>query len=325
MKKDVTVIIPNWNGRELLSQCLTSLRQQTYTDFTVCVVDNGSTDGSVEEVKATFPEVHVIALSQNVGFAKAINIGLKGTKGKYVALLNNDTKTDPDWLRFLKVGIESSLSVAGCASKMLNYYDPNFIDGCGDVINIVGQGRARGQGKRDRGQYSNREEVFSVCAGAALYRREIFEKVGFFDEDFFAYFEDLDWSFRAQLAGFKFLYVPDALVYHVHGATANRNKRFRHYLEFRNMTQMIIKDMPLCLLVKRWRFVKIPLVHARTIHYFCKKGMAKEALRVEWYIFRHFFHLLKKRAEVQKNRQVSCQVLDQKMEEKRIRLWKWHL
>ena len=325
MKKDVTVIIPNWNGRELLLSCLTSLRQQTYADFTVCIVDNGSTDGSVEEIKATFPEVKVISLPQNVGFAKAINIGLKGTKGKYVALLNNDTKTDPHWLESLLVGIESLPGVAACASKMINFYDPLLIDGCGDVINIVGQGRARGQGKRDVGQYSKREEIFSVCAGAALYKREVFEDVGFFDEDFFAYFEDLDWSFRAQLEGFTFLYVPDAVVYHVHGATANRNKRFRHYLEFRNMTQMVIKDMPLCLLFKRWRFLKIPLVHARTIHYFCKMGMMKEALLVERYVFTHLFQLLKKRAEIQKKRRVSCDDLDRKMEGKRIRLWKWYL
>lgn len=320
-----SVIIPNWNGCKLLQVCLDSLfKQELSGDFEVIVVDNGSVDGSVEFIEKNFPKVNVIKNSENSGFAKGINKGILASKGEYIALLNNDTEADRFWLANLCRVMDSKKDVGFCASRMMKFYEREIIDSAGDRINIVGQGDAIAAGEKLTEKFMISSYVFSSCAGAAIYRRELFTKVGLFDEEFFSYFEDLDLAFRAQMQGFKCLYVPEAVVYHIHGATSNKNLHLREYLQFRNTWQIVLKDFPLQFFFRRKRWWKVPAVFLNTIHYFFKHGYGKEALRVVWYLLVNFPRLMHFRRIVQKSRMVPIDYLEGLTHDKRIKIWKWY-
>lgn len=249
----VTVIIPNWNGREFLEVCLPSLRQQEFKDFEVIVVDNGSHDGSRELVEASFPEARFIPLGKNRGFSAAVNAGVRASGSDLVALLNNDTEQDAGWLSALVRAAESHPEAGFFASRLVDFYDHSILDGAGDALRKSGLPYRIGHGERDRGRYDTPRYVFGACAAAALYRRGMLDEVGPFDEDFFAYCEDGDLSFRAQLAGHRCLYIPGAVVYHMgsassggkRGATATR-------LGTRNGILLLVKNLPTPLV---WRML----------------------------------------------------------------------
>lgn len=243
----VSVVIPSWNGRELLSVVLPSLSAQTLTPLEVIVVDNGSSDGSVEWLRSEWAEVVVLVLAENVGFAAGVNRGIERARGDYVALVNNDVELHPDCLRELVAALERDPGAASAASKMLGYVDRGIIDAAGDTLRWSGIALQRGRGEIDRGQYNSPERVFSACGGAALYRRAAFGEVGLFDEAFFAYLEDVDWGFRAQLAGFGCAYVPEAVAYHMGSASTRREGRpdsFFYALPRRNDIWMVLKNYP---------------------------------------------------------------------------------
>jgi len=245
----VSVIVPNWNGKHFLEECLNCLRDQTYQDFEIIVVDNGSIDGSVEFVKKTFPEGQIISLPLNKGFSGAANEGIKSAKGKFIALLNNDTMVDDRWLEELVKGISGSEDIGFCASKVFCLPRKGEIDSAGDSYTRYGVAFKR----RDRigkNVFLQRELVFGACAVAALYRSSMLEEIGDFDEDFFCLYEDVDLSFRAQLAGYKCLYVPTAIVYHRVGGTAGTDNDFTLYYGQRNLELVFLKNMPLPLLIK---------------------------------------------------------------------------
>ncbi|MCP3676917.1 MAG: glycosyltransferase family 2 protein, partial [Deltaproteobacteria bacterium] len=187
----VTVVIPNWNGKHFLKTCLDSLKNQTYTNHTIIVVDNGSTDGSVEFLDEFYPHVEVVRFPENRGFSAAVNGGIKRARGTYIALLNNDTEVDSRWLEELVKALERQPEVGFCASKMLNYYKRTIIDTIGDGFSRYGIAFKRGTRKKDAPRYKREEYLFGACAGASIYRKELFEDVGLFDEDFFAYLEDI--------------------------------------------------------------------------------------------------------------------------------------
>lgn len=261
----VRVIIANWNGKELLKTCLDSLETQTFRDFKVILVDNGSGDGSVEFVRENYPGVEIVALDKNYGFAKGNNIGmaeaLKDKEVQYIALLNNDTKPTPVWLESLAGPLFENNDIGFCASKMLKWDRPDYIDSAGIKVTACGAIENRGAGQRDGELFNKQVEVFGACAGAALYRRSMLKEIGLFDEDFFAYYEDVDLSFRARLMGYKCLYVPEAVVYHVGGGTAKERKsQFLRYA-YRNWVGVIIKNFPDSILCKYfflilWKKVK---------------------------------------------------------------------
>jgi len=247
----VSVIIPtSRQGKEYLEVCLPSLRNQTYEDFEVIIVDDASTDQTLPFLKKNFPEFKVIHSSVNIGFCKAINLGIQASKGQYVAFLNNDTEADENWLQELVKAFETNNDVYFCASKMLNYYNRTLIDSAGDGWTWQHFGGYNiGRNKKDGPEFSKPKYVFAACGGASIYRRELFEKIGLLDEEMFAYFEDIDIAFRAQLAGLKCLYVPTAVVYHMWGGTFGRVSS-RDYLISRNQLIVIFKNFPKELLLK---------------------------------------------------------------------------
>ena len=243
-----SLIIVNWNGRDLLEDCLPSLEYQTITAEEIIVVDNGSNDDSVEFLKISFPSVKVVTLDKNYGFAKANNIGIRLASGSRIALLNNDTVVDSQWLEELNHALDNHPEVGFCASKMLMYRDPNIIDSAGDMLGIA-RAYKRGHRKQDGTEFNEPAFVFGACAGAALYRREMLADIGLFDETFVTNLEDVDLSFRAQLAGYKCIYVPTAVVYHKVGETKRRISWIDR-LTHRNNRLMWLKNAPGLLLLK---------------------------------------------------------------------------
>lgn len=243
----VSVIVINYNGKEFLKDCLESIYGQTYHNFELILVDNGSTDGSVQFIKEKFPDTILIENKENLGFAVANNQGIEISRGKYVALLNNDTVVDRDWLKNLVTAAESSSENTGMwAGKILSLENPNIIDSVGGLI-ISNDGIAKGRGRleRDIGQYDREEEVFIPSACAALYRKRMFDEVGLFDEDFFAYCEDTDLGLRARLAGWKTISAPKAVVYHHYSGTTGKYTSIKAYLVERNHIWLAIKNFPL--------------------------------------------------------------------------------
>lgn len=319
MKKSVvSVIIPNWNGEELLDDCLKSLKWQTYKEFEIILVDNGSTDGSLTYVAEHFPEVRIIKLYKNFGFAKAINEGVKVAKADYVVFLNNDTEADKDWLKHLIAYVDSHQEVISVGSKLLNFYDRKLIDGVGILINEVGQAKSIGWEEKDKGQYEKEMYIFGATGGAALFRREDFIKVGGLDENYFMYSEEVDFAFRAQFLGYQAIYCPKAVVYHKHKSTAKKFPQHIEYWQFRNMTQTIIKDFSTQIILKKWRWLKIILVHLNTIFYQIRNGYFWPPFAADLWIIFHLPYLLKERWRIQKSKKVTDEYIENFLVAKKI-------
>lgn len=220
---DITVIIPSWNRRALLEQCLDSLSRQT-VPCEIIVVDNGSTDGTRQMVEERFPMVERIGLDRNLGFAKAVNLGIRRAETPYLALLNNDTVVDPRWIEVGKGAFEQYPDHWFFASKMIDLKDRSRLDSAGDCYSRTGLAYKRGFGETVEG-YCRNEPVLGASAGAAFYRKELFTRIGQFEESYFLYLEDVELSLRAQLHGFKCLYLHDAVAYHLEGATDPEHSR----------------------------------------------------------------------------------------------------
>ena len=213
----LTVIIPTWNRARLLEQCLSSLARQRVT-CPVLVVDNGSTDSTREMLEARFPEVEVLALEENQGFARAVNRGILHSKSEYVALLNNDTEVDPGWVEAGLAAFDQNPGYWFLASRMMDFRRRSTIDSAGDGYDRTGMPYKRGRGDPSH-RHCERRPVLGASAGAAFYRRELFLRIGLFDEQYYMYLEDVDLSLRAQLTGHPCLYVPEAAVYHIEAAS----------------------------------------------------------------------------------------------------------
>lgn len=299
----LSVVIINWNGKRFLHACLGSLMKQSRRDFEVILVDNGSIDGSVQFVAANFPQIEIISLQENLGFCKGNTIGISQAKGEYIALLNNDTEVDRHWLEELVKALEERPDVGFCASKMLLYDQRDLIDSGGDYYSIAGSGGKIGHRDRaDKEGYNQQREVFGACAGAALYRRSMLEDIGLFDEDFFIAQEDVDISFRAQLKGYKCLYVPTALVYHRLNTTLKTYSPEYVYYGHRNSEYVYIKNVPFPLLI-----ITLPLHLFDVFLSFCfflAKGRGRPFLKAKWDVLRALPKLLKKRRVIQRARAV---------------------
>jgi GT2 family glycosyltransferase len=304
----VSVIIPNWNGQRFLPVCLEALRRQSYGAHEVILVDNASADDSVAYTRGAYPGVRVECLPRNVGFAGGVNAGIRAARGEYLALLNNDTEADPEWLAALVRALEEHPEIGFAASKMIGFHDRELLDGCGDALSWHMLAYKIGAGQRDAGQYETPRPVFGACAGAAIYRRVLFDTVGLFDEQFFAYYEDVDLSFRAQLAGFRCLYVPTAVVAHIGSATAGKESALFYHLWIRNRIYLTIKNLPLKQALRH--APRLMEGHARQWGRAMRHGFAREALRAHREALRHLPAMLRKRAAVQRLRRVSDSYLD---------------
>lgn len=243
----VSVIIPHWNGRQHLHDCLTSLRQQTFANHEVILVDNGSTDGSQEYVRREFPEVVLIDLDKNRGFTGACNAGYAVSRGEFVCLLNNDTETDPRWIEVLVNTFERHPRAGIVAGKMLLFDQRDHFHTAGDYYRVNGIPGNRGVWQVDHGQYDREEPVFSACGGAAAYRRAMVDQIGFLDDAFFFSCEDIDLAWRAHLAGWEVIYAPGAIVYHKLKASGGSGV-IGSYHDGRNFLYVIWKNYPASLL-----------------------------------------------------------------------------
>lgn len=270
----VTIVIPNYNGKHFMEPCLASLKEQTCQDYKVLVVDNASTDGSLEYMKEHYPEIEVIALDKNYGFSKAVNVGIQHSTTPYVILLNNDTTVDPHYVEEMIKAIERSPRIFSVSSKMIQMYHPELIDSAGDLYTLLGWGVCRGTG-RPVSNYTEADEIFTACAGAAIYRRSAFSKIGYFDENHFAYLEDIDVGYRAKIYGYKNTYCPTALVYHVgSGTSGSKYNSFKVKLSARNNIYLNYKNMPILQLILNF----FPLLTGYVVKYafFIKRGFGKD-------------------------------------------------
>lgn len=275
--KKVAVIIPNYNGIKYIEDCLNSLREQTFHEFDTIVVDNASEDGSKDIVKEKFEEVKLIELKENFGFSRAVNEGIKITKDyKYIILLNADTKADSLFVEKLYEAIDKYDDVFSVSSKMMQMSKPDRYDGAGDLYCCLGWAYALGKDKK-AGRYEKECNVFSACGGAAIYRRSIFEEIGYFDELHFAYLEDVDVGYRARIMGYRNRYTPEALVYHAgSGTTGSRYNKFKVRIAARNSWYIVFKNMPLLQLIINVPFILIGfLIKAM---FFIIKGYGREYL-----------------------------------------------
>jgi GT2 family glycosyltransferase len=305
----VSVIVVNWNRKDLLAACLRSLRQQTFHDFEVIVVDNGSTDGSVEQIKQDFPEVQLCVLDHNAGPCVGDNVGIEQARGRYIALLNNDTEAEPRWLEELVKAIEAHPEAGFCASKLVLYDRRDLIDTAGDCFSVAGAAEKRGHLDRaDKPEYNCLQEVFGACSGAALYRRAMLDDIGLLDEDLFISFEDVDLSFRAQLKGYKCLYVPQAVVYHHMHGTIQIYSPMYVYHGHRNLEYVYIKNMPLSLMVKY--FPLHLLNNLLSFGFFLLKGRGLAFLKGKWDALRALPQLIRKHRQIQKTRSISPKELE---------------
>jgi GT2 family glycosyltransferase len=244
-----TVVIANWNRRELIERALDSLEAQRERDFEVIVVDNGSSDGSREMLEARAESagpipIRVIANRDNRGFCEANNQGIAAARGKYVALLNNDAEAEADWLGAMCRALDARPDYGMAACKIVDWEDPRRIDKAGHVIFWDGQNRGRGTGEIDEGQYDTEEDVLWPDGCAALYRRSMLEEIGGFDESFFAYADDAELGLRARIAGWKCIYVPGAVVRHRRGSTLGQLSLRRMELIERNRILLVWKHFP---------------------------------------------------------------------------------
>jgi GT2 family glycosyltransferase len=241
-----SIIIVNWNGKAHLPDCLESLNAQTFKDFETILVDNGSADGSLEFVDKHYPWVKTVALPANRGFAGGNNAGYPHASGDYIIALNNDTEAEPTWLEELVRVTDENPAVGMVASRICSYDDHDVIDSLG--VKVCSDGMSRGAFRLQRFSdlaLGKTEEILLPSACAALYRRQMIETVGFFDEDFFAYCEDTDLGMRGRLAGWRAVLARDAVVYHKYSQTGGVFSPFKLYLVERNHYWVAFKTYPL--------------------------------------------------------------------------------
>lgn len=315
----VSVIVVNWNRRELLRACLTALRGQSFQDFETIVIDNGSTDGSAGVVgDLEFAGIRLIENQENRGFCAANNQGIGAARGEFIALLNNDAEPHAVWLAALLEAIALAPDVGMAASKILVYEDRRRIDKAGHLIYPDGQNRGRGSGAIDVGQYEEVEETAWPDGCAALYRRSMLDQIGGFDEDFFAYADDAELGLRGRLAGWRCIYAPQAVVYHRLGSTLGRHSEERIFLIERNRIWLAAKLFPFRILwLSPFYFtVRLIATAAASLAGLGEARKASEAIslpllikcviRANWAALRGLPAILRKRREVARFRKLSA-------------------
>lgn len=279
-----TIVIPNFNGIRYIQTCLESLYSGTTKEIIVIVVDNASTDGSMELVREQFPQVKLVVNQTNTGFSHAVNQGIRLSKTPYVILLNNDTQVDLSFVHELEKVMDNDRQKRffSASAKLISLYDKEKIDDAGDYYCALGWAFARGKGKHTD-CYSKDCDIFAACAGAAIYRRELLEEdqVGLFDEEHFAYFEDIDLGYRAKIYGYRNRFAANSIVYHAGSATSgSRYNAFKTKLASRNSVYLIYKNMPTLQILLNLPLLMIGFL-VKTL-FFVRKGMGKEYIIGLW-------------------------------------------
>ncbi|WP_054023368.1 glycosyltransferase family 2 protein [Bacillus sp. FJAT-28004] len=273
-----TIIIPNYNGLEYLANCLSALSKEVDVSLDeVIIVDNSSTDNSVRFIESTYPFIKLIVLDKNYGFSSAVNEGIRAANSDYIILLNNDTEVCDGWLNSLIDSIENNPGVFSVSSKMIQCNNKQFIDDAGDGLTLIGWAYKRGDGK-PVSQFTKQEQVFSACAGAAIYRKSMLDQIGYFDETFFAYLEDVDIGYRAKIYGFVNLFCPEAKVYHIGSATSGGGEKginsFKVRLSARNNIYLFYKNMPYIQLILNFPFLLIGIIWKNVSYH--RRGYGKD-------------------------------------------------
>lgn len=308
----VSVIIPNWNGARLLGMCLDSLFNSSFQDFEVIVVDNGSEDASCALIRERYPQVRLILLDKNYGFAPACNEGIRNATSDYIVLLNNDIEVEKHWLRELVEGMERHPECSMGASRMMYRDDRSQFCNTGDSFFPWGAGKSRGEGETDYGQYDSETEVPGVCAGAAIYRHSLFEEVGLFDERFHSLAEDVDLNFRARLRGETAFYFPVARVFHIGSATLGRYSDRYVYQAHRNEWFVMLKNLPLVHFIRN--LPGIIRYQIRTACYFSFRGQGGLLWKSKLDAIKQSPAMMKSRACIQNERTLSDTKLERIME-----------
>ena len=271
--RNVSIVIPNYNGKHFLENCLKAVFSQTIENMEVIVVDNGSTDGSQEYLN-TYPGVRVLKMDKNYGFCGAVNAGIKEAASEYVILLNNDTEVEPDFAKELLTAIKADDRIFSCSSKMVQYHDRARMDDAGDYYCALGWAFGRGKGGPVE-NYDTPVNIFASCAGAAIYRKKMLESLGYFDEKHFAYLEDIDIGYRARIHGYKNVYAPKAVVFHVgSGFSGSAHNAFKVKLSSRNSVYLAYKNMPFLQIIVNSPFLLFG--HLVKWLFFLKKGLGKD-------------------------------------------------
>jgi GT2 family glycosyltransferase len=305
---DVTVAILNFNGRELLSVVLPSIFRQTATGFVVLVIDDASTDDSLTYLAERWPQVRVLTSERNIGISASMARAVASAGTSYLALLNNDLELDPHWLEEMLTELERHPEAASVDGKMLDFRRREQIDGAGDLMARNGYPRRRGQGERDQGQYDQPGEVFSATGGAALFRLAAFDAVGPFDSDLGAYYEDVDWGFRARLKGMSVRYAPRAISYHMGSATTGRDPALYGALIVRNQLIVTLKNFPAVLLALH--LPRIVLFQLKWAAFDTLHGLGGAHIRGVLAAARTLGATLRKRRAIQRGRTASLRELE---------------
>jgi GT2 family glycosyltransferase len=308
---EISIVIVTWNGRQHLEGCLTAVAAQQRADAETILVDNASTDGTAEFVRARFPWVRLISLDRNHGFAGGSNAGAREARGQYLAFLNNDTIADPNWLRALRDGLDEGRGIAFATSRVVYMHDPSIVDSAGD-----GMTRSGGAFKRHHGRAASdvteSREVFGACGAAFIIARSVFVSIGGFDQDFFASHEDVDLSYRAQLRGYRCRYVAASIVRHRGSSTLGRASRSAIFHGQRNLEWVYVQNTPLLVLLRT-----LPghlLYNAAAAVHFARQGMLGTFLAAKAAALAGLPRALRKRARVQRTRTVSTHAIWDQLE-----------
>lgn len=314
----VSIIIINWNGLEHLETCLESLKAQTFRDFEVVLVDNGSADGSQEFIKSRYPWVRLFELRENTGFATGNNIGLAHASGEYIVALNNDTRAEANWLETIVRVADANPNVGMVGSRICSFDDPDVIDSLG--VRVCRDGMSRGRFRLRRYSTIRMQEVEEILfpsACVALYRRAMLDQTGFFDDDFFAYAEDTDLGLRGRLAGWDALLATNAVVYHKYSKTGGVFSPFKIYLVERNHYWVALKNFPLPLLllvpfftmvrylVQLWVVLSARGSGGEFLGSASKPALIRAIIRGTWDALAGAPRMLRKRARIMEGRNIS--------------------
>jgi hypothetical protein len=309
MKTKVVVVIPNWNGEDFIKESLQSLEKQTLA-HDVIVVDNGSSDSSISIIEKNFPDIRLLKFKNNAGFAGGVNRGIKSAlkeSYEYIALFNNDAVADKHWLEHL-VSAAALHNESGIITGKFMRMDKKHIDSTGDQYSIWGMPFPSNRNVTDSQEVSKGKHVFSATGGASLYRASVLKGIGLFDEKFFAYYEDVDISFRAQLAGWKVWYEPKALAYHHVSGTSSKLGDFSRYHATKNFFMLYIKNMPTSLLIKY-----LPLFFLQSVRLFISslvQGSGLVFIKGKLKSLSYTRQVLKDRKSIQSTRKVTSRYID---------------
>jgi GT2 family glycosyltransferase len=304
----VSIIILNYNGRAWLERCLPAAVAETASDCELIVVDNGSSDGSLQFLSTFRPVIRVLPLESNVGFAAGNNAGARLARGRYLAFLNNDAAPQPGWLAAVRAALDSHPHAGLAASCIVYLSDPGIVDSAGDGITRFGGAFKRSHG-RPVSEAREAREVFGACGAACLIRRGLFDDIGGFDEAYFAVHEDVDLSYRCQLLGYHCIYSPDAVVHHAGSATMGRVSERSVFWGQRNLEWTYVKNTPWLLLL--FTLPGHVLYNVAAAFYFARSGHLRTFLSAKWHAISELPRVLRQRRDIQRRRRTSL-----------LRLWK---